>query len=136
MKFSLNSQEENCITPHISGVNEKNEERMNMVRKAVNLLPSTERSLEKVGANIKRARLRRNIHAELLAERAGISADTLSSIEKGVCTVSIGAYAAVLASLGMEKDIELLGADEEQKRRYREFNLKMRKRATKKTQEK
>ena len=106
-----------------------------MARKTVALLPSTERALEKVGANIKRARLRRNIRAELLAERAGISVDTLSAIEKGVSTVSIGAYAAVLHSLGMEKDLELLGADEEQKRRYREFNLQIRKRATKRTQE-
>ena len=106
-----------------------------MARKTVALLPSTERALEKVGAIIKRARLRRNIRAELLAERAGISVDTLSAIEKGVSTVSIGAYAAVLHSLGMEKDLELLGADEEQKRRYREFNLQIRKRATKRTQE-
>ena len=103
-----------------------------MARKRVNLLPSTERALQKVGANIKKARLRRNIRAKLLAERAGISADTLSSIEKGVCTVSIGAYAAVLFSLGMEKDLELLGSDEEEKRRYRELNLKMRKRAMRK----
>ena len=106
-----------------------------MARKTVALLPSTERTLEKVGANIKRARLRRNIRAELLAERAGISVDTLSAIEKGVSTVSIGAYAAVLHSLGMEKDFELLGADEEQKRRYSESNLQIRKRATKRTQE-
>ena len=107
-----------------------------MARKTVALLPSTERALEKVGANIKRARLRRNIRAELLAGRAGISVDTLSSIEKGVSTVSIGAYAAVLFSLGMEKDLELLGEDEEEKRRYRELNLKMRERATKRPKEK
>ena len=107
-----------------------------MARKKVVLFPSAEQALEKVGANIKRARLRRNIRAELLAERAGISADTLSSIEKGVCTVSIGAYAAVLFSLGMEKDLELLGADEEEKQRYRELNLKMRKRAMKGPKEK
>ena len=101
-----------------------------MARKTVILFPDTERALQNAGANIKRARLRRNLCAELVAERAGISVDTLSSIEKGVSTVSIGAYAAVLHSLGVEKDLELLGADEEQKRRYREFNLKIRKRAT------
>ena len=87
-----------------------------MARKTVILFPDTERALQNAGANIKRARLRRNLCAELVAERAGISVDTLSSIEKGVSTVSIGAYAAVLHSLGMEKDLELLGADEEQKR--------------------
>ena len=106
-----------------------------MARKTVALLPSTERALEKVGANIKRARLRRNIRAELLAEQVGISVDTLSAIEKGVSTVSIGAYAAVLHALSMDKDLELLGADEEQKRRYREFNLQIRKRATKRSRE-
>ena len=70
-----------------------------MARKTVTLLSSTQRTLEKVGANMKKARLRRNIRAEILAERAGISADTLSAIEKGISTVSIGAYAAVLAVL-------------------------------------
>ena len=106
-----------------------------MARKTVMLLSSTERALKKVGENIKRARLRRNIRAELVAERAGISVDTLSAFEKGVSTVSIGAYAAVLHSLSMEKDLELLGADDEQKRRYRECNLQMRKRATKRSRE-
>ena len=106
-----------------------------MARKTVILMPSTEQALKKAGENIKKARLRRNIHAELVAERASISVDTLSAIEKGVSTVSMGAYAAVLHSLGMEKDLELLGADEEQKRRYREFNLQIRKRAAKRTRE-
>ena len=106
-----------------------------MARKKVILLPSTEKTLQKAGENIKKARLRRNLYAELVAERAGISVDTLSAIEKGVSTVSIGAYAAVLHALSMDKDLELLGADEEQKRRYREFNLQIRKRATKRSRE-
>ena len=103
-----------------------------MARKTVTLLPSTERALEKVGANIKRARLRRNIRAELLAERAGISVDTLSAIEKGVYTVSIGAYAAVLAVLKLDNDLERIALDEEGKQRFKEHNLKKRERATKK----
>lgn len=102
-----------------------------MARKTVVLMPSTEQILKKMGTQIKRARLRRNIRAELLAERAGISKATLSAIEKGVSTVSIGAYAVVLFSLGMDKDFELIALDEEQKRRYREFNLKLRERARK-----
>lgn len=102
-----------------------------MARKKVALLSSTEHALEKVGANIKRARLRRNIRAELLAERAGISADTLTSIEKGVSTVSIGAYAAVLAVLEMDDDLEMIALDEEGKQQFKEYNLKKRERATK-----
>ena len=126
MRFRKNSQEENRITPNVSGVKEKIEKRMNMARKTVALLPSTQRVLEKVGANIKRARLRRNIRAELLAERAGISVDTLSAIEKGVSTVSIGAYAAVLAVLEMDNDLEMIALDEEGKQRFKENNLKNR----------
>ena len=132
MKFDINSQEENRITPNVSGVKEKIEKRMNMARKTVALLPSTELALGKVGANIKRARLRRNIRAELLAERAGISVDTLSAIEKGVSTVSIGAYAAVLAVLKLDNDLETIALDEEGKQRFKEHNLKKRERATKK----
>ena len=104
-----------------------------MARKTVALLPSTERALEKVGAKIKRARLRRNIRAELLAERAGISVDTLSAIEKGVSTVSIGAYAAVLAVLKLDNDLEMIALDEDGKKQFKEHNLKKRERATKKT---
>ena len=103
-----------------------------MTRKKVVLLPSTEQALEKVGTNIKRARLRRDIRAELLAERAGISADTLSAIEKGVSTVSIGAYAAVLAVLKLDNDLETIALDEEGKQRFKEHSLKKRERATKK----
>ena len=102
-----------------------------MARKKVVLLSSTERVLEKMGTNIKRARLRRNIRAELLAEQAGISVDTLSAIEKGISTVSIGAYAAVLAVLEMDNDLEMIALDEEGKKRFKENNLKKRERATK-----
>ena len=133
MRFRINSQEENCITPNISGVREKRFERKRiMARKKVVLLPSTEQALEKVGTNIKRARLRRNIRAQLLAEWAGISADTLSAIEKGVSTVSIGAYAAVLAVLKLDNDLETIALDEEGKQRFKEPSLKKRERATKK----
>lgn len=104
-----------------------------MARKTVTLLSSTQRTLEKAGANIKKARLRRNIRAEILAEQAGISDDTLSAIEKGVSTVSIGAYAAVLAVLKLDNDLEMIALDEAGKKQFKERNLKKRERATKKT---
>ena len=132
MKFNINSQEENRITPNVSGVKEKIEKRTNMNRKRVMLLPSTQKVLQKMGANIKKARLRRNIRAELLAKQAGISADTLSAIEKGASTVSIGAYATVLAVLKLDNDLETIALDEEGKQQFKEYNLKKRERATKK----
>ena len=104
-----------------------------MAKKTVVLMPSTQQALKKMGSNIKRARLRRNISIALLAERAKISTDTLSAIEKGVSTVSIGAYAAVLAVLVLDKDFELIALDEEGKKKFWEQNLKRRDRATRRT---
>ena len=84
-----------------------------------------------MGIRIKNARLRRNIRAEEVAERAGISKGTLTSIEKGVAGVSIGAYASVLYTLGMEKDLELIATDEEGKLKFEKMYLKKRERAAK-----
>jgi transcriptional regulator with XRE-family HTH domain len=58
-------------------------------------------ALRKLGQDISDARKRRRIPMALLAERAGILAATLSKIEKGAHTVSMGAYASVLSSLGL-----------------------------------
>lgn len=103
-----------------------------MARKTVAFTLETEFIIEKMGIRIKKARLRRNIKAEVLADRAGISKGTLSSIEKGVSTVSIGAYVAVLYALDMKNDFELVAVDEQGKQCYQESNLHQRKRATKK----
>ena len=100
-----------------------------MAGKAVILMPETMQTLEKMGIRIKKARLRRNIRAEQLAERAGISKGTLSAIEKGVPTVSIGAYTAVLCALDMESDLDRIALDEKGKRQYRDLNLPNRIRA-------
>ena len=86
-----------------------------MTRKKVVITPVAEKILEKMGMRIKKARLRRNIKAEVLAESAGISIGTLNAIEKGTSTVSIGAYMAVLMVLGMEEDFEKIALDEEGK---------------------
>lgn len=97
-----------------------------MTRKTVVLTPVAEKILEKTGARIKKARLRRNMKAEVLAESAGISIGTLAAIEKGVSTVSIGAYIAVLAVLGMESDFDKIALDEEGKQKYHELKLRKR----------
>ena len=71
-----------------------------------------------MGARIKKARLRRNLSVELVAERAGSSRATIWSVKKGTPTVSLGTYAAVLHALsGMDKDLELVAKDDEFGRR-------------------
>lgn len=102
-----------------------------MAKKAIIPASETERVLERMGLRIKNARLRRNITAEEIADRAEISKGTLTSIEKGMASVSIGAYASVLYVLGMEKDLELVATDEEGKQKYGKMYLKKRERAAK-----
>jgi transcriptional regulator with XRE-family HTH domain len=59
------------------------------------------RALRKVGQDLRDARLRRRIPMKLMAERARISRVTLSKVEKGDPSVSMGIYASVLFVLGM-----------------------------------
>ena len=68
---------------------------------AINLPIPAKKALKKLGKDIGDARKRRRITMELMAERAGISRFTLGKIEKGGTTVSMGAYATVLFTLGM-----------------------------------
>ena len=103
-----------------------------MSRKTLNLKPSTEEILEKMGIRIRRARLRRNISIEELAQKATIGKTTLSLIEKGTPTVSIGAYAAVLAVFELDEDFELIAVDETGKKQFWDQNLQKRERASRK----
>ena len=94
-------------------------------------LPETQLKLGKMGANIKKARLCRNVSVETLAKQAGIGIDTLASVEKGKSTVSMGAYAAVLEALGLDGDLELIALDEEEKKVFWNQNIRIRQRASK-----
>lgn len=60
------------------------------------------RSLRKLGLDLSAARRRRRLSMALLAERAFISRNTLTRVEKGDPGVSMGIYASVLFVLGME----------------------------------
>jgi hypothetical protein len=59
------------------------------------------RALRKLGHDLRDARRRRRIPAEIAAARASISRTTLVKIEKGEPGVAIGNYAVVLFVLGM-----------------------------------
>ena len=63
-----------------------------MPKKSVVLLPETKEILEQMGLQIKYARLRRKIAAEIVAERAWISRATLVAVEKGSPSVAMGCY--------------------------------------------
>jgi len=102
-----------------------------MTKKKIIILPKTRRILDEMGENIKLARLRRKFSSEQVAERANISRPTLSSIEKGKPTVSIGSYLLVLQVLGLEKDFLLLAKDDELGRKLQDANITTNERAPK-----
>ena len=87
-------------------------------------MKNTEMILEQMGEQIKLARLRRNISATLVAERANISRSTLWNVEKGNPSVSIGVYAAVLHAINrMDKDFLLIAKDDELGRKLQDLKL-------------
>ena len=100
-----------------------------MSRKTVILEPNTEEKLKKMGQRIKKARLRRNISAEMISKQAGIGESTFYAIERGVSTVSLGAYAAVLSVLGLDSDLDAIATDVDGKAMFWEQNIVERKRA-------
>ncbi len=62
---------------------------------------SVRQTLRKLGHDIRDARRRRGLPAEVIAQRAFTSRPTLRRIEAGDHTVSMGIYAAVLQALGL-----------------------------------
>ena len=104
-----------------------------MSKRTVVVMPKTREILEQMGEQIRLARLRRKLSAQLVAERAGISRQTLTDIEKGTPTVAIGAYAAVLHALNnLDNDFLLVAKDDELGRKLQDLDLPARKRAPKK----
>ena len=71
---------------------------------------AVEESVRTLGYNIRVARLRRRLPQTLVAERAGISLQTLIKVEAGECGVAIGNIAAVLQALGLGDAIGTLAA--------------------------
>ena len=106
-----------------------------MGKNAVVLLPVLQDILSELGENIKLARKRRGLSAELVAERARISRTTLWAVEKGSPSVAIGIYVSVLNALKLEKDLLLVAKDDVLGRKLQDLNLPVRQRAPKSKKE-
>jgi len=100
-----------------------------MGRRKNAIFPALHRILVELGENIRLARLRRRFSASVVAERAGISRNTLRSIEHGNPSVTFAAYANVLFSLGLEKDLRLIARDDELGRKLQDAGLPTKARA-------
>jgi len=94
-----------------------------MGRVAETTAPSVRRRIEALGEKLQLARLRRQLTATQVAERAGISRKTLSAIEHGDPTVSFGLYANVLLVLGLDSDLDSIARDDELGRKLQDAAL-------------
>ncbi|WP_052149422.1 helix-turn-helix transcriptional regulator [Sphingomonas sp. Ant20] len=71
-----------------------------------NALPLVVRkALRKLGADIQIARKRRRLTMTIIAERAFISRNTLTRVERGDPAVSLGIYTTVLFVLGLAERV-------------------------------
>ena len=95
------------------------------------------RALAKLGEDISVARKKRRISTVSMAERAFVSRSTYAKIEKGDPTVSMGAYATVLAILGLvdgvgelaDRSSDSLGLDLDEERLPQRIFLRGRRKA-------
>ncbi|MGE3610371.1 MAG: helix-turn-helix domain-containing protein [Bacteriovoracaceae bacterium] len=102
------------------------------MKKTISASPLAKRQLLKLGGNIKMARLRRNLSLRAVAQRAGISLNTVVAVENGEAGVSIGAIVNVLHCLNLAEDISKVALDDELGRKLQDLKLETRKRAPKK----
>ena len=87
------------------------------------LFPKHLKILQGLGENIKLARKRRKLTTIQVSERAGIDRTTLYLIEKGVPSVSMGAYFNVLRVLGLQDDFLKLASEDKQGRDIQDLKL-------------
>ena len=88
------------------------------------LWPNTEEILRNLGEQIKLARLRRKFSMELVADRAQCSRLTVSRLEKGDPSVSIGTILRILNALQLEDDILIVAKDDAMGRLIQDLELK------------
>lgn len=71
------------------------------MKKQTKLPIPVNKALQKLGADLKEARIKRRLTMALVEERAGITHVTLTKVEKGDAGVSIGIYTKVMFVLGL-----------------------------------
>lgn len=71
------------------------------MKKQAKLPIPVNKALQKLGADLKEARIKRRLTMALVEERAGITHVTLTKVEKGDAGVSIGIYTKVMFVLGL-----------------------------------
>lgn len=94
-----------------------------MPRKPPIVFPQEQRLLSALGERLRLARKRRKLSSAVVAQRAGISRTTLYKVEAGDAGATLGSYVRVLAVLGLEGDLNQLGADDRVGRKLQDLAL-------------
>ena len=84
--------------------------------------PGARRRAAGLGQRLREARLRRRMAAVVMAERAGMSRDTLNRLEKGDVSISLAAFMRVLQVLGLADDIDRVARDDVLGRKLQDMN--------------
>lgn len=71
------------------------------MKKQTKLPIPVNKALQKLGSDLKEARIKRRLTMAIVEERAGITHVTLTKVEKGDAGVSIGIYTKVMFVLGL-----------------------------------
>ncbi|MGE5282034.1 MAG: helix-turn-helix domain-containing protein [Chloroflexota bacterium] len=95
------------------------------------LFPQTQRRAEALGERLRLARLRRRMSLAELASRVGVTRGTLSRLEHGELSTSLGVLARALAVLGLEEDLDQLAKDDELGQRLQDVRLRRPRRSPK-----
>ncbi len=81
-------------------------------RALLSLTPATLSALETLGSHLALARMRRKESLATRAQRIGVSVPTLTRMENGDPTVSLGAYAQALWLIGRDGELARIAAPE------------------------
>lgn len=95
-----------------------------MTRSDYPLFPKTRHRAEALGERLRLARLRRRMSLAELASRVDVTRGTLSRLEHGELSTSLGVLARVLAVLGLEEDLDHLAKDDELGQRLQDVRLR------------
>lgn len=87
------------------------------------VFPQEQRLLSDLGERLRLARKRRKFSNAAVAQRAGISRTTLYKVEAGDPGATLGSYVRVLATLGLEGDLNHLAADDRVGRKLQDLAL-------------
>lgn len=94
------------------------------MKKSVDPLPPRLRRRSKaLGGRLQKARLRRKLATELVAERARVSRTTLYRVERGDSAVSFATILRLLSIYGLDEDLDAIAADDELGRRLQDADL-------------